>query len=74
MRVVVVRSDKLIKLITSGRGRRVTRCSSHDIGYMGHHGKSDSKQIRQELQHRCAGAHNLLDHEERTMENEMRIT
>ena len=71
--VVVVGSDKLIRLIRSRRRCRDTRCNTHNIGYMGG-SINQSINHAQNIQHRCAGAHNLLDLEERTMENETWIT
>ena len=70
---IVVRSDKLIKLIRSGHRCRDTQCNTYNIGYMGG-SINQSINHAQNIQHRCAGAHNLLDLEERTMENETRIT
>jgi hypothetical protein len=35
--------------------------ASHNIGYRGHHGKSNSRQIKQVIQQETAGAHNLSE-------------
>ena len=71
--VVVVGSDKLIRLIRSGRRRR--RYSMRHTRYWVYGiGNNQSINLAQNIQHGCAGAHNLLDLEERTMENETRIT
>jgi hypothetical protein len=42
--------------------------ASHDIGYRVCHGKSNSIANQTVIQQETAGAHNLSEHEERTME------